>query len=164
MGPQVPYFGDHVELSEGGVDFASTVGVGGVIGTQFTLPGNGPSPARYRLTPAKEALWRKWVSIHTSRQLSSGEYLGELYDIGHDRPEAHAIRKADRLHYAFYAPRFAGTVQLRGLTGATYCVADYVNGTPLATVKGPTAQLAVRFTRSLLLEAIPESPTQPCPR
>ena len=38
MGDNMPYFGDHVELSDGANDFASTVGVGGVVGTQFVLP------------------------------------------------------------------------------------------------------------------------------
>ena len=38
MGDNAPFFGDHVELSDGGNDFASTSGVGGVVGTQFVLP------------------------------------------------------------------------------------------------------------------------------
>ena len=38
MGDSIPYFGDHVELSDGADDFASTVGVGGVLGTQFVIP------------------------------------------------------------------------------------------------------------------------------
>ncbi len=38
MGDNIPYFGDHVELSDGGNDFASTIGVGGVVGTMFVLP------------------------------------------------------------------------------------------------------------------------------
>ena len=38
MGDNIPFFGDHVELSDGGNDFASTVGVGGVVGTQFVIP------------------------------------------------------------------------------------------------------------------------------
>ena len=37
-GDQTAYFGDHVELSTGRDDFASTVGIGGVIGTEFTWP------------------------------------------------------------------------------------------------------------------------------
>ena len=37
LGDRVAYFGDHVEMSEGGTDFASTFGVGGVIGTNFAL-------------------------------------------------------------------------------------------------------------------------------
>ncbi|HEV7715151.1 MAG TPA: glycoside hydrolase family 36 protein, partial [Steroidobacteraceae bacterium] len=38
-GDRIAYFGDHVEMSEGGEDFASTFGVGGVIGTNFAWPG-----------------------------------------------------------------------------------------------------------------------------
>ena len=38
MGDNVHFFGDHVELSDGANDFASTLGVGGVVGTQFVLP------------------------------------------------------------------------------------------------------------------------------
>jgi alpha-galactosidase len=38
IGDTVPFFGDHVELSDGGNDFASTLGVGGVVGTQFVIP------------------------------------------------------------------------------------------------------------------------------
>ena len=37
MGDNVPFFGDHVELSDGANDFASTVGVGGS-GTEFVIP------------------------------------------------------------------------------------------------------------------------------
>jgi alpha-galactosidase len=162
MGPAVPYFGDHVELSEGGTDFASTVGVGGVIGTQFTLPGNGPSEKKYHLTPAREALWRTWSAIYSSKLLSRGQYLGGLYDIGFDRPEAHAIRKDGRLYYAFYARRFSGSVSLRGLEDGTYCVTDYVRNAALGPVRGPQADLAVRFEKHLLLEATP-SGNSTCP-
>jgi hypothetical protein len=38
MGDSVPFFGDHVEESDGGNDFTSTLGVGGVVGTQFVIP------------------------------------------------------------------------------------------------------------------------------
>jgi alpha-galactosidase len=164
MGPRVPYFGDHVELSDGGVDFASTVGVGGVVGTQFTLPGNGPSERKYQLTGAKEQLWRKWVSLYNGRQLSRGDYLGELYDIGHDRPEAHAIRKDGRMHYAFFARKFAGKVELRGLERRRYCLRDPVAERPLGVIEGPTASVQVQFHRHLLVEATPPAdPSTPCP-
>ena len=36
MGGSIAYFGDHVDMSDGGDDFASTVGIGGVVGTNFT--------------------------------------------------------------------------------------------------------------------------------
>jgi alpha-galactosidase len=38
MGGRSSYAGDHVELSDGGNDFASSVGVGAVISTKFTWP------------------------------------------------------------------------------------------------------------------------------
>src|SRR5262249_42894355 len=38
MGPSAAYAGDHVELSDRGDDFASTVGVGAVVSTKFTWP------------------------------------------------------------------------------------------------------------------------------
>ena len=41
--------------------------------------------------------------------LSRGEYLGDLYDIGFDRPESHAIRKDGQMYYAFYARHWNGT-------------------------------------------------------
>ena len=46
-GDAIAYFGDHVELSDGHEDFASTLGIGGVVGTQFTWPPG--SAARPRL-------------------------------------------------------------------------------------------------------------------
>jgi alpha-galactosidase len=159
LGPSAPYFGDHVELSDGGDDFASTVGVGGVVGTQFTLPGLGRSKRKYQLTPAKEQHFRQWVGIYRDRMLSRGEYLGELYDVGFDRPEAHAIRKDGRMYYAFFAPRaaprFTGEVELRGLQAAGYVVRDYVAGKELGRLSGPTARLRVDFKQHLLLEATP---------
>ena len=136
MGPSAPYFGDHVELSDGGDDFASTVGVGGVVGTQFTLPGVGKSDPKYQLTAEKERAWKKWVSVYTSKMLSKGEYLGGLYDIGFERPEAHAIRKDDRMYYAFYAESFSGAVELRGLQSRKYRVRDYVEGKDYGTRTG----------------------------
>ena len=160
MGDGLPYFGDHVELSDGGMDFASTVGVGGVIGTEFRWPPNDdkaspPSDsdsAKLRLTPAKEEIWAKWVRIYKEKMLSKGEYMGSLYDIGFDKPETHAIRKDGSMYYAFYAPHFKGTVQLRGLSAGTYKVIDYVNNKDLGVVNGPTATLSVDFDKQLLIE------------
>jgi alpha-galactosidase len=59
--------------------------------------------------------------------LSRGEYLGDLYDIGFDRPESHAIRKDGQMYYAIYALHWNGTVELRGLESRDYHVVDYVN-------------------------------------
>ena len=58
--------------------------------------------------------------------LSRGEYLGDLYDIGFDRPESHAIRKDGQMYYAFYARHWNGTVELRGLESRDDGVVDDV--------------------------------------
>jgi alpha-galactosidase len=162
MGDALPFFGDHVELSDGGDDFASTVGVGGVVGTEFRWPPddrNSPpadaDAAKLALTPEKEKLWARWVAIYRDKMLPRGEYLGTLYDIGFDRPETHAIRKDGRMYYAFFAPQWAGQVELRGLGQGSYRVTDYVNGKVLGTVTGPRGRLAVEFRKSLLVEAAP---------
>jgi alpha-galactosidase len=159
LGPRAPYFGDHVELSDGGADFASTIGVGGVVGTQFTLPGLGVSKRKYQLTPAKEQHMRQWLAIYGDKRLAEAEYLGGLYDIGFDRPEAHVIRKGDRFYYAFFtppsAPNFEGEIQLRGLGPRAYVVKDYVADAPHGAIMGPVAKLRVTFTNHLLLEAVP---------
>jgi alpha-galactosidase len=156
MGPSTAYYGDHVELSDLRKDFASTVGVGGVIGTKFTYPVGAKKGSRIELTPEKETLWKKWVDIYMDKMLPRGEYLGRLYDIGFDRPETHAIQKNGRMYYALYDPDYSGFVELRGLQEKSYRVVDYVNDTEYGRITGPTAKLNVRFQHSLLLETIPE--------
>lgn len=151
LGQAAVYFGDHVELSDGGTDFASTVGIGGVIGTNFVWPPAGRK--RVDLTPEREQLFARWVELYRRLMLPKGEYLGMLYDIGFDRPEAHAIRKDGRMYYAFFAPSWNGRVALRGLEARTYRVTDYEKGIELGTVAGPVASLEVRFEHHLLLEA-----------
>lgn len=154
-GDSTAYFGDHVELSDGHQDFASTLGIGGVVGTQFTWPEGSGRRNNYDLTPEKEAIWLKWVSLYKEKMLSQGEYRGDLYDIGFDRPEAHAIAKGGSMYYAFYAPDYQGKVELRGLDRRSYKIVDYDNGRDLGTVKGPVATMDVQFAKHLLLEADP---------
>jgi alpha-galactosidase len=156
-GDGVAYFGDHVELSDHGVDFASTVGIGGVVGSNFRWPPGSGGVQRNRgdLTPDKEKLFEKWLDLYRQKMLSRGQYLGELYDIGFDRPEGHAIRKAEALYYAFYAPAYRGRLELRGLSPRAYRVRDYVNGRDLGLLRGPRASLEVDFQQFLLLEARP---------
>lgn len=155
MGPSVPYYGDHVELSEGGDDFASTVGVGGVIGSKFTLPALSGG-ADTDLTPSKEIKWSLWSQIYSTYLLPKGRYRGDLYDLGFDRPETHLIEKDNKLYYAFYAERHEGSVELRGLREGSYRVRDYVREVDYPTVEGPRATLPVSFQGYLLLEASPE--------
>ncbi len=154
MGDRVAYFGDHVEMTDGGDDFASTVGVGGVIGTNFGWPGApGKKDPKLLLTPEKEKAWARWAGIYKEQRLPEGTYLGGLYDIGFDRPEAHAIAKDGRIYYAFYASRFKGAIELRGLQPVDYRVRDYVAGRDLGRVRGPVASLPVEFRKHLLIEA-----------
>lgn len=155
MGDQVAYFGDHVELTESHVDFASTLAVGGVVGTQFSLPALAAKPSVFDLTPARERHFAKWVGLYREKMLSRGTYLGGLYDIGFDKPEGHAVRKGDALYYGFFAKAFRGEVELRGLEDREYAVRDYVQDRPLGTVHGPTARIRADFREHLLLQADP---------
>ncbi len=156
MGDALPFFGDHVELSDGGDDFASTVGVGGVIGTQFVLPSLATKRSKSDLTADREKKFEKWLRIYREKMLSQGQYLGELYDIGFDVPETHVIRKQQTMYYAFYAKHWQGPIELRGLENRPYEVMDYVNGKSLGVVSGPKAHLTVEFDQHLLLQAIPK--------
>jgi alpha-galactosidase len=153
MGDSIAYFGDHVDMSEGGDDFASTIGVGGVVGTNFTWPVGSASRNRVDLTPEKEKIWDKWIKIYKAEMLPRGEYLGALYDIGFDRPEAHAIRKNGNMYYAFYAPHWSGKLELRGLEKRSYSLTNYETGESLGTVQGPVATWTAQFQKHLLLEA-----------
>lgn len=155
MGESTPYYGDHVEHSDDDNDFASSVGVGAVVGSLFTAATETSSHPLTDLDAEKEASWKKWVSIYNEEMLPKGVYLGELYDIGFDRPETHAIQKDDRLYYAFYAEEWDSAVELRGLSEGTYQVYDYVNDIDLGIVEGAAASLNVEFQQYLLLELIP---------
>src|SRR5450631_2682903 len=156
MGDSVPFFGDHVELSDGADDFASTVGVGGVVGTQFVLPSLVKKRSKFDLTPAQEKKFETWLRIYNDKMLSRGQYLGQLYDIGFDVPETHVIRKDQTLYYAFFAKHWKGPVELRGLEDRNYSVVDYVTGKSLGTVSGHSAHLPVEFDGNLLVEVRPQ--------
>jgi alpha-galactosidase len=161
MGSRSSYAGDHVELSDRGDDFASTVGIGAIPSTKFTWPKDTEHPSEplppggLVLTPAKEALWRKWVALYKQHMLPHGEYLGTLYDIGFDKPETHAIARDGAMYYAFYADAFEGKVELRGLGAGRYKVRDLFNERALGEVAGENASLRVAFKRFLLLQATP---------
>jgi alpha-galactosidase len=82
--------------------------------------------------------------------------MGQLYDIGFDAPETHAIRKDKTMYYAFFAKQWKGSVELRGLEDRNYRVVDYVTGKSLGTVPGHNAHLPIEFTGNLLIEAQPQ--------
>ncbi len=158
MGNWSAYAGDHVELSTGGQDFASSVGIGAVVATKFTWPVDPKPKDSYLLTPEREAHWRKWVDLYNEKRLAEGRYRGELYDLGFDKPETHVVERSGALHYAFYAERWDGPVTLRGLGAGRWRLRDSLTGKELGSVNAEQATLPVRFTHSLLIEARPERP------
>src|SRR3954447_3155141 len=161
MGPSAPYTGDHVELSDGGDDFASTYGIGGIPSTKFTWPKDTDKPTDklppggFVLTPKKERLWRKWIALYRKNMLSKGHYLGELYDIGFDKPEAHVVAADGKLHYAFYAKAWNGPIELRGLDKGEYRLMNSFTGEPLGTASAADKTIHAKFERFLIIEAAP---------
>ncbi|MBB3222626.1 alpha-galactosidase [Pseudoduganella umbonata] len=158
MGPWSAYAGDHVELSTGGQDFASSVGIGAVVATKFTWPVDPKPKDSFLLTPEREAHWRQWVDLYNRQRLAEGRYRGDLYDLGFDKPETHVVEQDGALHYAFYADRWDGVVALRGLGAGTWTLRDALAGTVLGKVTADKPTLPVRFTHSLLIEARPDAP------
>jgi alpha-galactosidase len=108
------------------------------------------------LTPQRQKVFEQWIQIYKDKMLSRGEYLGALYDIGFDHPEAHAIRKGEAMYYAFFARDWSGALELRGLQDRAYHLVDYVNHKDMGTVHGPKAAISVKFNQHLLLQAVPE--------
>jgi alpha-galactosidase len=155
--PHTAYFGDHVELSDKGNDFASSFGVGAVLGTKFTWPSDNPHQSEsFLLTPEKEKIWKKWFRLYNEKMLSKETYLGNLYDIGYDKPETHVILKADTMFYAFYDKAWKGNIELRGLEkDKNYAVYDYVNDTLIARLKGDNPVIQAGFEKSLLIAVYP---------
>lgn len=159
MGPRAAFAGDHVELSDGHDDFASTVGIGAVVSTKFTWPVDPKPKDSFLLTPEREALWRHWIGLYNGLQLAEGTYRGELYDLAFDKPEAHVVEKGDRLYYAFYAPAWDGRVSLRGLKPGLHRVRDYVRDRDVGTVDAADPVLALQFEHCALLETRPVAAT-----
>jgi alpha-galactosidase len=170
LGPYAAVYGDHVELTkisgvnsnneqDIGRDFASTVGVGGVLGTKFTWPDYGPKLKNVYLTTEKEALWKKWIAIYNQKMLSRGDFR-DLYTYGYDVPEAYAVEKDGKMYYAFFSPvaasKWHGTIELRGLSPGKYRVTDYENGREMGMVDSDNPKLTTQFREHLLLEAAKE--------
>ncbi|HEU4959300.1 MAG TPA: glycoside hydrolase family 36 protein [Sphingomonas sp.] len=161
MGPSAPFSGDHVELSDGGDDFASTYGIGGIPSTKFTWPKDTDRPTDklppggFVLTPEKEQLWRKWIALYRKNMLSKGQYRGELYDIGFDKPEGHVVAADGTLHYAFYAKSWKGPIELRGLGKGRYRLTNSFTGEPLGTASAADNRIDASFDRFLVIEAAP---------
>ena len=89
-------------------------------------------------------------------EIARGELSRRLYDIGFDKPEAHLVSTKDGRHYyAFYADRWHGPVELRGLGNGRYTITDYWTGKSMGTASAANNRLSVAFERFLLLEAAP---------
>jgi alpha-galactosidase len=155
MGASAAYAGDHVELSDGGNDFASTVGIGAVVSTKFTWPRDAKPEYGFVLTPEKEVEWRRWIALYKEKKLPEGRYVGGLYDIGFDKPEAHVVVKNDRSYYAFYARHWQGPIELRGLGEGRHAVTDYWTGKTIGVVSQAANRLSLSFENFLLLEVTP---------
>ena len=163
MGSRTAVFADHVELSDGGVDFASCFGTGGVLATKFVHPLDDSLKKRLKeywsLSKEKESLWKKWFDIAVQHPFADGEYLN-LYDLAFDFPETHAIRKDGEMYYGFFCPtlreKYAGKIELRGLDEAkTYQVLDYVDGRILGSITGANPYIKVKMQGALLLKVTP---------
>jgi len=153
--PKTAYFGDHVELSDNGDDFASSFGIGAVLGTKFTYPKNNPNArGDYLLTPEKEEVWKKWFSLYDEKMLSTGNYIGGLYDIGYSKPETHVIEKNGRMYYAFYADEWGGEIELEGLKNdKLYQVTEYTTEERKTyTIDGASPIIKPVFKSNYLIE------------
>ena len=169
VGSLIPFAGDHVELTNHGwdpvaqkamslpgkeEDFASTVGLGGVIASKFTMPGVRQIDSTVMLTPSKEAHFKKWMDVYDKEGLSTGEYCN-LYDIAFDLPETHLIKKGKVLYYSLFSDSsFNGKVELRGLGKHTYDIIDYVNNRKVGEASNKSAFINVEFTNNLMLKAV----------
>ena len=152
---QLAYYADHIELSDNGNDFGTQIGIGGVIGSKFTWPKDNPDVEEsYLLTPEKEVLYKKWVTLYNDKMISSGSYLN-LYDMAYDKPEAHVLAKNGKLYYAFYASQWNGEpVELRGLDkNRRYTVCEYTSDDKKTfTIDGSNPVITPTFNRNYLIE------------
>jgi len=151
---KIAYYGDHIELSDNGNDFASQVGIGAVVGSKFTYPkDNSDVKESLLLTPEKEKLYKKWVNIYNNKMLSKGTYLN-LYDIAFDLPETHVIQKGDTMFYAFFSKNWKGKIKLRGLLkNKLYNVCEYTTlSNNTYRINGSYPYINVKFKGSYLIE------------
>jgi len=126
--------------------FESAVRTGAQVTTFFT-----DLDSRQQLT------WKRWVAKYRELMLARAEYLN-LYDLAWDKPEAHAVKKGERMYYGFFADQWSRKtpLTLRGLEpGRTYRVYDYAREKELGQVNGDNPVLAVAFKEHLLLEVTP---------
>ena len=154
-GDAIAYFGDHVELSDGRQDFASTLGIGGVVGTQFTWPPGSAQRNRLDLTPDKEEIWQKWVASTTAdavpRRIPRRAVRHRLRPAG---GSCHPKVRQDVL--CVLRAAVEGPDRTARPREGSYRIVDYENDKELGIVRGPTAAIDVEFEKHLLIRADPE--------
>ncbi len=146
-GDKEAYSGDHVELTNhiwndelqkfipnGKADFASTLAVGGIPASKFTISGIPQADSTMILNSTQQEYYAKWMQIYNDEKMSEGKYLN-LYDIAFNKPETHLIKKGNNYYYTFFSnDPFDGTVELRGLAKGKYKVIDLYTGKLLTDV------------------------------
>ncbi len=166
-GRRESYSGDHVELTNrpwdptlqkfiprGIEDFASTLAVGGVPASKFTLPGVEQADSSLILDGSRFEYYQNWLRISESEKLSEGDYLN-LYDIAFDKPETHVIRKGDTYYYSFFSGQhFHGTVELRGLPKGRYRALDLLTRNDVSRVSSDSPFLNLDFDQSAIIKIV----------
>lgn len=168
-GNKESYSGDHVELTNrtwddnlqkfvpnGKEDFASTLGVGGIPASKFTVTGISQADSTLILDPTKEKYYQSWMQIYNTEKMSEGQYLN-LYDIAYDKPETHLIKKGDSFYYSFFAHNnFSGKVELRGLGKGRYKIYNLYTGKVILYINSSKSELQINFNKHLLLKVVKE--------
>ena len=166
-GNRESYSGDHVELTNrtwddklqkfipsGKEDFASTLAVGGVPASKFTVSGIAQSDSTLILDTAKAKYYERWMQIYNTEKMSEGKYLN-LYDIAYDKPETHLIKKGDVYYYSFFSKNnFSGKVELRGLEKGNYKVYNLFSGKFISNIRIENPFLKISFDQYLLLKVV----------
>ena len=159
------YSGDHAELTNrtwneklqkfiagGYPDFASTLAVGGIPASKFTITGVAQSDSSLSLDSSMLNYYKKWMNIYSTERMSEGTYLN-LYDIAFDKPETHVIRKGDTYYYSFFSnSRFEGKVELRGLAKGRYKAIDLWTDKPISEVDSSFPWLRLDFKSYMLVK------------
>ncbi len=159
------YSGDHVELTNrtwdpalqkfvphGNVDFASTLAVGGVPASKFTISGVRQPDTTLALLAKQRRYYEKWMSIYRREKLSQGQYLN-LYDIAYYKPETHVIERGGNFYYFFFAKgHFSGKVTLRGLTAKQYKASNVYTGKILAMINSNNPTLDISFDHYMVVK------------
>jgi hypothetical protein len=121
---------DPMPFNELSGTFAHTVGTGAVLTSMYTS-----------LADLGIGKWEEWTGLYHDWGSSYAEYLN-LYDVGFDSPEGHALRRSDgTMLFSFMSEvPWSGEVELRGLeAGVPYDFVELDTGDSLGRGEGPQA-------------------------